>query len=51
MAAKDNKWCSFQEEMKRKRTKIGAKDRKQVKKSELVVQRLSAEVSGKALGP
>jgi hypothetical protein len=48
MAAKDNAWRSFQEEMKRKRTKVGAKDRKRVKKSELVVKRLSAEVSGKA---
>ncbi|CAB3983392.1 Hypothetical predicted protein [Paramuricea clavata] len=47
MAAKDNAWRSFQEEMKRKRTKVGAKDRKWVKKSELVVQRLGAEVAGK----
>lgn len=49
MAAKDNAaWRSFQEEMKRKRMKGTAKDRKRTKKSELVVQRLSAEVSGKA---
>ena len=50
MAAKKEKaWRTFQEEMKRKRTqKAGSTDPTRAKKSELIVQRLSAEVSGKS---
>ena len=47
-AKKDNAWRTFKEEMKRKRTKGVTNDNKRLKKSELIVQRLSAEVSGKA---
>ncbi|XP_028413094.1 alpha-protein kinase vwkA-like [Dendronephthya gigantea] len=48
MAAKDNAWHAFKDEMKRKRQNKTTKDTKRLKKSELIVQRLSAEVSGKA---
>ncbi len=48
MAAKDNTWHTFKEEMKRKCTKGLRKDTKQLKKSELIVQRLSAELSGES---
>ena len=48
MAARESAWRAFKEEMKRKRTKGSAKDTKRLKKSELIVQRLSSEVSGKA---
>ena len=48
MAAKDNAWRAFTNAMKRKRTKGPSKDTKRLKKSELIAQRLSAEVSGKA---
>ena len=46
----DNNECMacIKEEMKQKRTKGSAKDTKRLKKSELIVQRLSSEVSGKA---
>ena len=47
MAAKDNAWRAFKDKMKQKQTKGLRKDTKRLKKSELIVQRLSTEVSGK----